>query len=226
MSHRLIAISAAAACTALALSTVVHASGQTQITDEFCNTVQKSIMSNTVDATTAIHPDWDAFLESKASVDPLRNEQFVTLGPDGDPRMISCKFKAADHIREVYGEDAAAEEPRSCEAINRENVAAVLASLTPEEQARRTVSDAQIVFEEDETVIMGVKWVAPFDYVWNGDNGALHIKSKRLQVDWTNLLFRMAPEAFRGALYCHLLAPEYAKALVLGEADVPPPVPE
>ena len=85
---------------------------------------------------------------------------------------------------------------------------------------------AQIVFEEDETVIMGVKWVAPFDYVWNGDNGALHIKSKRLQVDWTNLLFRMAPEAFRGALYCHLLAPEYAKALVLGEADVPPPVPE
>ncbi len=226
MTFRTTLASALTACAILSLPYAVSAAGQTEITDEFCNTVQKSIMSNTVEADTAIHPDWDAFLESKASVDPLRNEQFTTFGPDGDPRMISCKFKSADHIREVYGEDAAAEEPRSCEAINRENVQAVLASLTPEEQARLAVNNDQIVFEEDETVFMGVKWVAPFNYVWTGEEGALHIKSKRLQVDWTNLLFRMAPEAFRGALYCHLIAPEYVKALVLGEADVPPPVEE
>ena len=197
--------------------------GQTEISDEFCNAMQNSIMSNLVPAVTKIHPTWDDFLESKASVDPLRNEQFTTLGPNGEPRMVSCKFKAADHIREVYGDNAAVEEPRTCEALNRENVAAVIAAFTPEEAERRVLSDDEIMFEEDTTVFMGVKWVEPYTYAWRGESGALHIQSKRLQVDWTNLLFKMTPEAFRGALYCHLIAPEYAKALILGDADVPPP---
>lgn len=209
----------------IVLSTIpAFAAGKAKITDTFCNDMQVAIMNNTVPATTMIHRTWDAFLESKASVDPLRNEQYITAGPSGAPRMVSCKFKAADHIREVYGEDKADEEPRSCEALNRDNVAAVVTALSPEEQARRAVSDDQIVYEEDITEVMGVNWVRPFDYVWRGDNGALHIQSKRLQVDWTSLLFRLAPEAFRGALYCHLIAPEYVKALLLGEDDVPAPV--
>ena len=197
----------------------VAASGQTQTTENFCNAIQLSIMENTVDAETVVHPDWQAFLKSKASVDPLRNEQFITAGPNGQPRVVSCKMKTPDHIREVYGETAAVEEARSCEAINRETVAAVLTALTPEEQDRRVVTDDQIVFEEDLTEFMGVNWVKPFDYAFEGPDGALHIRSKRLQVDWTNLLFKLAPEQFRGALYCHLIAPEYVKALLLGEAD-------
>ncbi len=197
-----------------------QAVGQSETTDTFCNTVQTSIMSNTIEAQTKVHPHWQAFLESKASIDPLRNEQFVTSGPDGQPRVVSCKMKTPDHIREVYGTSASEEEARTCEAINRENVNAVIASLTPEEQQRRVIGDDQILFEEDLKEFIGVNWIKPFDYVSHSPDGALHIQSKRLQVDWTNLLFRMAPEQFRGALYCHLVAPEYIKALLLGDAEV------
>ena len=135
--------------------------------------------------------------------------------------MVSCKMKTPDHILEVYGDTASNPEARSCEIINRENVAAVIASLTPEEADRRTLADGQIVFDEDISVIKGTSWTKPFNFVYRGDNGALHIQSKRMQIDWTNLLFKIAPDRFRGALYCHLIAPEFAKALILGESDIP-----
>ena len=160
-----------------------QAAGQTQTTETFCNAVQVALMNNTVSAHTVVHRDWQAFLESKASVDPLRNEQFVTTGPDGEPRMVSCKMKTPDHIREVYGKTASREDARSCEAINRGNVAAVIASLSPGERDRRVLTDDQIVFEEDLTEFMGVNWVKPFDYASRGSDGALHMQSKRLQVD-------------------------------------------
>ncbi len=58
---------------------LAHA-GQSTTSENFCNEIQLSIMENTVEAQTVVHPDWQAFLKSKASVDPLRNEQFITLG--------------------------------------------------------------------------------------------------------------------------------------------------
>ena len=200
------------------------AEGQVTITDTFCTSIQTSIMGNTVPAQNVVHPDYEAFVLSKASVDPLRNEQFTTLGEDGLPRMVSCKMKTPDHIQEVYGEDKANAEARTCAAINQENVATVIARLTPEEAEKRVLSDDQIIFEEDLTVMTGQSWTQPFTFAYRGDAGELHIQSKRMQIDWTNLLFKLAPDRFRGALYCHLIAPEFAKALILGEADVPPPI--
>lgn len=202
----------------LAANSSSAAEGQAVITETFCTSIQTSIMGNKVPAENVVHPDYEAFVLSKASVDPLRNEQFTTLGEDGLPRMVSCKMKTPDHIQEVYGEDKANNEARTCAAINRENIAAVIASLTPEEAERRALTDAQIVFEEDISVMTGQSWTKPFDFVTRGENGALHIQSKRMQIDWTNILFKMAPDRFRGALYCHLIAPEYAKALILGDA--------
>lgn len=226
MTHRFTIVTSAFALSICVSSTASLAAGQSQITDTFCNTVQTSIMSNTVPAQTMVHPDYEAFVLSKAAIDPLRNEQFTTLGPDGAPRMISCKMKTPDHIQEFYGEDTVNAEARSCEAINRENIAAVLDSLTAEEQTARALSDEDILFGEDISVMTGTSWTAPFDFVTRTDDGKIQIQSKRMQVDWTNLLFKMAPERFRGALYCHLIAPEFAKALILGQADVPAPVEE
>ena len=207
----------------MAWSFSAQAQGQTEITDTFCNTVQTAIMSTKVPAETMVHPDFDAFVLSKASIAPLRNEQFTTTGPDGAPRMISCKMKTPDHIAEVYGEDKVNAEALSCEAINRANVSAVIANLTPEEEKNRSLSDEQIVFDEDISVMSGVSWTKPFDFAYSGDNGALHIQSKRLQIDWTSLLFKLAPDRFKGALYCHLIAPEYVKALILGTEQIPSP---
>lgn len=203
---------------------VFAADGKAAITDTFCTSMQTSIMGNTVPAQNMVHPDYQSFVLSKASVDPLRNEQFTTTGEDGLPRMVSCKFKSPDHIQEVYGEDKVNSEAKTCAAINQENVAAVLASLSLDENERRVFSDEQIVFEEDISVMTGQSWTQPFTFVYRGGEGDLHIQSKRMQIDWGNLLFKMAPDRFRGNLYCHLIAPEFAKALILGEVDVPAPV--
>ncbi|MBT6089419.1 MAG: hypothetical protein HOH20_07575 [Rhodospirillaceae bacterium] len=200
------------------------ADGQATITETFCTSIQTSIMGNKVPAQNVVHPDYEAFVLSKASVDPLRNEQFTTLGDDGLPRMVSCKMKTPDHIQEVYGEDKTNTEARTCAAINQENVAAVIASLTPEEAEKRALTDVQIIFEEDMSDMTGQSWTKPFDFATRDKNGAVHIQSKRMQIDWTNIIFKLAPDRFRGALYCHLIAPEFAKALILGDADVPPPV--
>lgn len=200
------------------------ADGQATITDTFCTSIQTSIMGNTVPAENMVHPDYESFVLSKASVDPLRNEQFTTLGDDGLPRMVSCKMKTPDHIQEVYGEDKANDEAKTCAAINQENIAAVVASLTPEESEKRALTDVQIIFEDDDSVMTGQSWTKPFDFATRDSNGAVHIQSKRMQIDWNNIIFKMAPDRFRGALYCHLIAPEYAKALILGEADVPTPI--
>ena len=200
------------------------AAGQSAITDTFCTEIQTSIMGNTIPAQNIVHSDKETFVLSKASIDPLRNEQFTELGEDNRPRMVSCKMKTHDHIREFYGETATSEEPRSCEAINRENMAAVIASLSDTESEQRVIADEQIVFDDDLTEFMGVNWLKPFDMAYRGEDGHLHIQSKGLRVDWTSLIFKLVPERFRGALYCHLIAPEYAKALILGEAHVPAPM--
>lgn len=200
------------------------ADGQAVITDTFCTSIQTSIMGNTVPAQNVVHPDYEAFVLSKASVDPLRNEQFTTLGDDGLPRMVSCKMKTPDHIQDVYGEDKTNPEARTCAAINQENVAAVIASLTPDEVEKRVLTDDQIIFDDDVSVMTGQSWTKPFDFVIRDENGSVRIQSKRMQIDWNNIIFKLAPERFRGALYCHLIAPEFAKALILGDADVPPPV--
>jgi len=129
-------------------------------------------------------------------------------------------MKAPDHIREVYGKTASNKDAQSCETINRENVLAVIASLTPDEALRRVISDQQIIFDEDKSVITGQSWIKSFDLVYLNDNGELHIQSKRMQIDWNSLLFQLVPDRFRGMLYCHFIAPEYVKALLLGEASL------
>lgn len=221
--HKLIVLSSFLSLIITA-DTATAADGQAKISNTFCTEIQTAIMGNTVPADNMVHPDYESFLLSKASVDPLRNEQFTTLGPDGAPHMISCKMKTPDHIQEVYGEDKVNAEARSCEAINRDNVAAVIANLSKDDAKARKLSDDDIVFEEDISVMTGQSWTKPFNFVRKSDDGKIRIQSKRMQVDWTNLLFKMAPDRFRGALYCHLIAPEFAKALILGEAEVPEPV--
>ena len=208
----------------LSANSALSADGQATTTDTFCKFIQTSIIGNTVPATNMVHPNYESFILSKASVDPLRTEQFTTLGKDGMPHMVSCKMKTPDHIQEVYGENKTNDEAKTCAAINRENVLAVISSFTLEESENRLLTDAQIIFDEDVSVMTGQSWIKPFNFATRIDNRALHFQSKRMQIDWSNILFKMAPDRFRGALYCHLIAPEFAKALILGKAGVPEPV--
>jgi hypothetical protein len=48
-----------------------------------------------------------------------------------------------------------------------------------------------------------------------------HLLARTLRVDWQNRWLAWAPGRLRGAYFCHLVAPEYLRRLVLGEARAP-----
>lgn len=187
---------------------------------EFCSVVQRRLEGTTMVSANVNHPDYEAFQQSKAEVQPLRTEQFIEYRDPtakADPMRISCKVKTADHLNEVFGAGTA-KESGSCEMIHREMAAAVAASLAPG-AAKIAVTD--IVFDADDIKYMGSQWVSPYQYVYRDAAGKIHLKSKALLVNWTDIRFKLAPDRFRGAHYCHLIAPEYLAKLMTGAATAP-----
>jgi len=189
----------------------------------FCADVQQLMTGTQLRPVNVSHEDWDSFVVSKAKIRPLETEQFVLY--DGQshkqPIRISCKMKTSDHIINEYGAGAAQEGGR-CSKINARIVDNVLSELTMKEIERQQITAERIVFDKDDIVVSGLRWTAPYAFVYLAQDGTVHIHSKRMQINWKNLLFALAPDRFRGALYCHLIAPEYARLLLLGDAVAPP----
>lgn len=187
---------------------------------DFCATVQARLEGTALPAATVDHPTYQAFQESKAEVKPLRTEQFVEFRDAAnkrDPTRISCKVKTADHLNEVYG-TGSAKGSGTCQAIHREMAATIAAGTAP---GALKIRAEDIVFEPDDVKFMGSQWVTPFQFV-HGDGGVLKLKSKALFVEWTDIKFKLAPDRFRGAHYCHLIAPEYLQRLMTGAEPLPP----
>jgi hypothetical protein len=210
-----------------AVSQVLAAEPQANLgrtTDDFCVAVQQMLEGTTLVAQNEVHATYDSFKESKAEAKPLLTEQYVLYADEAnkaDPLRISCKAKTGDLLNELYGPGTATGRT-ACRAVHQRIAADVLAGLTDAERAAAKIAAADIVFEEDEVVFMGSKWVEPFDYAWT-DGGKLHLKSKALLATWDNILFKLAPPQFRGTHYCHLIAPEHLRRLVLGLAEPPAP---
>ena len=174
----------------------------------------------TVPAATFVHPDYESFKASKAEVKPLRTEQFVVYEDAAKqlPKLVSCKLKSADIIIKEYGANAAKDGPAACSDIHRQMVEAVAT-----DKGALKIDPAKIVFDEDERSLTGESWIKPFDAAYTDAKGTLHLKGKMLRVDWNNKLYAMMPDRIRGTLYCHLVAPEYAKRLITGAVAAPPP---
>jgi hypothetical protein len=188
---------------------------------DFCERVQRDLTGTKLPLVNIVYPDFEAFKESKTKIDPVEIGQYVIT--DGlSPTRVSCKTKTSDHLQDRYGEESATGD-KSCMDINRMTLDAVYGALTDEEKAKLKIARGDIVLEPDDTVFMGSEWVKDYDFVYRGPEAKMHIMSKALYVTWTNVAFRWAPERFRGVRYCHLIAPEYAKRLALGEAQVPLP---
>ena len=74
----------------------------------------------------------------------------------------------------------------------------------------------KVIFDPEETVsnpdqpgMTGPDWLATYTATWVDDSGALNVKSKGFQVDFTDPRFERAPARFRGVHYCHFIAPEF-----------------
>jgi hypothetical protein len=213
----------------LGLATVVLASQAnaglplTRTNDSFCEIAQYYIADTAKKPNTVVHADFDSFKKSKTKIDPLEIHQFVLYADDArlQPRRISCKFKSVDHLVTYYGAAAAGTRQHSCRDLHHRMTRNVFGSLSADERTRVRFPLERIRLEADVTTLLGSKWVADFSYVWETADGELHLASKALPVDYTDWLWRLAPEKFRGVYYCHLIAPEYLRAIMLG-AESPP----
>ena len=194
-------------------------------TDTFCGELQRSVTGTTVPAATVVHPDYESFKASKPEVKPLRTEQFVVYedAAKQQPKLVSCKLKTADIVIKEYGAAAAKDGPAACSDIHRQMLGAVTAGMSATDKAALKIDPAKVVFDEDEQSRTGDSWIKPFDAAYTDAKGTLHLKGKLLRVDWNNKLYALLPDRVRGTLYCHLVAPEYAKRLITGAVTAPPP---
>ena len=215
----LLCVAAASACALAAEPEAVAPESATAITPPasdagFCVRAQRTMAGTNMTARNVVHPDYESFKKSKATIDPLQTEQFVLYEDEARqrPLRISCKLKSPDLIAQTYGASAASDPGLSCAHLHRQIVEGVFAALTPEERSHLAI--ARVVYEPDETTFMGSRWIEPFEFAWrNGE--ALHLRDKRLRVDWNDPWFAWAPDRVRGVVYCHLIAPEHFRRLTL-----------
>jgi hypothetical protein len=195
--------------------------------DSFCEVAQYLISSTTQKPTTVVHKDYEAFKKSKTSVTPLEIHQFVTYADAAgtQPMRISCKLKTVDHLVSQFGATGAGPQQNTCRDLNHIMVRNVYATLVLEGQADVKFPLERIRLEPDDNHFMGSAWVSDYQSVWGTPDGGMHLLAKTLHVPYTHWLWQFAPEKFRGVYYCHLVAPEYLRALMLGQVAVPDRIP-
>lgn len=189
--------------------------------DRFCIDAQAQVAATRVPTVNVVHTDYQAFVESKPKPRPLETEQYVWFEDDArtQPKMVSCKMKTSDHIRFEYGEDQSGGDT-SCAALNQRTAEVVLASLTRDERRQLKFDGGRkLVFDPDLVIGDGPMWLAPFAVLYVGEDSALHVKSKGMKNDWFDPRLANAAPRVKGTRYCHLVAPEYLRRVLLGQVQ-------
>jgi hypothetical protein len=188
---------------------------------DFCSEAQRIVANSRVPAVNTVFAEREAFIRSKASARPLETRQYAApeAGPGSPPQMVSCKMKTADHIRTEFGADQAGAD-ETCALLNQRTLDAVLESLTRAERRRARFGGAagRIVVDADLVVDNGGDWLKPFAIARLEPDGALHLQAKGMNKGWLDPRYANAEVQYRGVRYCHLVAPEYLRRLVLGDA--------
>ena len=188
----------------------------------FCQRAQQLLARTSLKPANIVFTTTEGFIRSKPRVKPFETDQFVSYGDaaGSHPIRVSCKMKSSDHLRAVYGAEAAGAEGW-CRDVNRDTAARVYSSLTAAERSRLVVSASQLVLEDDVMARTGSSFTRGTDRVWTDETGRLHLQALAIRVDWNDWLWRWMPDRFRGQHSCHFIAPEYLRALVLGETKTP-----
>jgi hypothetical protein len=194
--------------------------GRATTTADFCSEAQRVVANSRVPAVNTVYTELRPFIISKASARPLETRQYATpeAGPGSPPKMVSCKMKTADHIRTEFGQDRAGAD-ETCALLNQRTLDAVLGSLTRAERRRAKFGGTavRIVIDDDLVVDNGGDWLKPFAIARLEPDGSLHLQAKGMNKGWTDPRHANAETQYRGVRYCHLVAPEYLRRLVLGD---------
>jgi hypothetical protein len=187
---------------------------------DFCLEAQRVVVNTEARPALVVHEDFDAFVKSKASIEPFTIHQYVWYQDDDPTRpvMVSCKLKSADHLNAALGEGTAGPDGR-CQDLNRLNHRRIAARLG-------TAGAQPVVFDGEEEVsnaenpgMTGPDWLKPYTMTYRDRARVLHVRTKGFRVDWGDARFQAMPERFRGVQYCHFIAPEYLERLLLGQVQ-------
>lgn len=184
---------------------------------DFCVAVQHLLANTSIEANNEIFDNMPDYRASKPSPDPLMIYQVVTYD-DKRAIAVSCKVKTADHIRTVYGEDAAGEQ-LYCPSVTQALKAQAIAELERENPPEVAQRARAIVVDQNEPYMMGSSYLSDFQLSYVGDDGAIHLNSPGLQTNWDDWLIWVMPNRLRGQTYCHLPTVSYIKALATGALE-------
>lgn len=188
---------------------------------DYCTQAQKEIASARVPSRNVVVNDYQAFAGITPSVQPLETVQFVQYADPQRtrPRMISCKLHSAEKIRAAFGPTAAGEST-TCARLNRRTLDSVLATLTDRQKKKMPFKGTiPILLDPDEQAANEAQWLESFPLVQTDAGGTLRIRAKALRGDG-NIRVSNKP-ATGGRQYCHLIAPDYLKRILLGEVQLP-----
>ena len=191
--------------------------------NDYCAAAQKEIASSRVPARNVLMTDYQAFSRASPSVKPLETLQYVGYTDEKrtKARMVSCKLHSAERIRAEYGATAAGENT-SCARLNRRTLDAVLLSLTDRQKKKMPFKGTiPVLLDPDEVATNEAQWLESFTMVQTDAGGTLRIRAKSLRAPGTNLRVRSTAAAGTGPQYCHLIAPDYLKRILIGEVQLP-----
>lgn len=192
---------------------------------EFCAWAQGVIAETSLQPAVKTHNTWDAFVESKPSDQPFRVEQYLSSHLQGEKGMntvISCKMRTAERINTAHVLEGSDSPPAgaesSCDAVHRAMLDRVYGNSASQDQA---VERSQWVVAEEDLTFIGPKWVEPWPFVPLTPlaDGRYQLNSRALYVPYSRWI--PMPDRFLGNYYCHLVAPSYLEALVLGTVTAP-----
>jgi hypothetical protein len=189
---------------------------------EYCAIAQKEIASSRVPARNVLVGDYQAFSRASPSVKPLETLQYIGYADSQNtkPRMISCKLHSAERIRAEYGATAAGEST-TCARLNRRTLDAVMLTLTDRQKKKMPFKGSiGVLLEPDEQAASEAQWLEAFTMVQTDAGGTLRIRAKSLRTDGS-MRVSSKPNATTGRHYCHLIAPDYLKRILLGEVQLP-----
>jgi hypothetical protein len=188
----------------------------------FCAWAQQVIASTSLVADVVTQTDFDGFVASKASADPLTVQQYWSNpadGADGIARVVSCKMKTAERINYSYsvkspGDIPAAAGDQSCDTVHRAVLAELLNNIP---RAELVVSADTLRVDPEEQTFIGPMWLKPWPFqpLSRDEDGLIHLHSRALYVPFSWWI--PMPDKFKGNYYCHLVAPDFLEAVLRGD---------
>ncbi len=185
---------------------------------EFCQAAQRILANTDMEGTNTIFDNMPDYRASKPAPDPLMIYQVVQY-QGSTPILVSCKVKSSDHLRAVYGENAAGEQER-CVKMARRIQAQAVVDLTQAGLHDAANKAGQFVVDDAEPYLTGREYLSDFELSYTGEDGAVHIATPGLQSNWDTLMRWIMPDRVMGQTYCHLATVDYFKGLATGDFEI------